>query len=56
VIKINAHKEFSPPKLGLITGKQSQPEARLPGLAESKHGFTVIMIDNIKLSPLLRWV
>jgi len=56
---INAHEEFSPPRLGLITEKQNENKAKVdkPG-----RKLTRICRDNDKklrlrnLSPLLRWV
>ena len=50
---IDAHKEFSPPKLGLITEKQNRFKARLPSPAESWHGFAVITIKSFKLKNSL---
>ena len=45
MININAHDEFSSPKLGLVV-------ERLPSLADEKHGVTMIKINNKKLSLL----
>jgi hypothetical protein len=49
VIIINAHEEFSPPKLGLLTPKQVYLKARLPNPARNQHGLAVIMITKLSL-------